>query len=108
MADADGMKQQSNTQSIPARLSKVALSLESGAGEASLIFDAAEHINSLESRLKRAQEIVLYLRSTLDDVAALLAGEQIDPARHIADTDAEAAIKSRAAVRVAAKFDLAG
>lgn len=101
-------EKQSGAQSIPARLSKVALSLESGAGEASLIFDAAEHINSLESRLKRAQEIVLYLRSTLADVAALLAGEQIDPSRHIADTAAEAAIKSRAAVRVAAKFDLAG
>ena len=95
-------------QSIPSRLSKVALSLESGAGEASLIFDAAEHINSLESRLKRAQEIVLYLRSTLADVAALLAGEQIDPARYIANTSAEAAIKARAAVRVAAKFYLVG
>jgi len=97
---------QSAAQSIPARLSKVALSLESGAGEASLIFDAAEHINSLESRLKRAQEIALYLRSTLADVAALLAGEQIEPARHIADTAAEAGIKAQAAVRVASKFDL--
>lgn len=97
---------QSGAPSIPARLSKVALSLESGAGEASLIFDAAESINSLELRLQRARELALYLRSTLADVAALLAGEQIDPARHIVDTASEAAIKARAAVRVAAKFDL--
>lgn len=95
-------------QSIPSRLSKVALSLESGAGEASLIFDAAEHINRTESRLQRAREIALYLRSTMADVAALLAGEQMDPARHIADTAAEAAIKARTAVLVAAKFDLVG
>lgn len=93
------------TPSLQARLSKVALTLESGAGEASLLFEAAEHINRLELSLQRAQQSALYLRSTMADVAALLAGEQIEPGRIVAEPVAEARIKAGAAVRAVAGFD---
>lgn len=92
--------------SLQARLSKVALSVESGSGEADLLFQAAERINQLDLALRRTKEVALYLRSTMADVSALLAGEQIDPARHIDDPVAEAAIKATSAVRAVFNIDL--
>jgi hypothetical protein len=82
----------------------MALSLESGGGEAALLFQAAERLDSLESTLRNALQQALFLRATLADVDALLAGEQIDPVRFIADPVAEAAAKAAAGVRVANRF----
>lgn len=102
------MKPASTSTRLSDQISAMALSLESGGGEAFVLFQSAERLDALESRLRDSRQMALYLRSALADVAALLHGEQIDPFQHHPNPHALAATKASAAVRVAAKFDLGG
>ena len=93
--------------SLADHLFAMALSLESGGGETFVLMQSAERLDTLESRIRDLQQVALYLRTTLADVSATLAGLQIGT-QNIDNPSAEAAIKAAAAVRAVANFDLGG
>jgi len=86
----------------------MALSLESGGGEAFVLFSAAEHIDGLESRLRNTLQAALYMRSTITQVDSLLKGERIFGMKAGDDSQEMAKTKINACLRAVAGMDFVG
>ncbi len=86
------------------QLAAMALSVESGIGEAALLFRAAECIDRLDRRSRQAEQMQQYLSSILHDIAVLLAGGQVSPHELTSDPVGMARLKDNAAVATLARI----
>lgn len=87
------------------RLSSIAITIDSGNGEAQIAWAAAERIDELEARLRDVQAAALYLRSTMAQIDTLLRGELLFGMAPTDDLAGMAKIKAEACLLAVGGMD---
>ena len=66
-----------HTPRLSDRLSAIAFAIDSGGGEAGIVFEASERLDELESELREVRQSAMYLHSTMAQAELLLNGERL-------------------------------